>query len=192
MKSKRARRQAALRGWETRRSNERAAIARKGWETRRRDLRRVELAERRAKAERLARIAELRAKAAKKPATKVSKISIRYRDSKGHIITKSKASKLKKVRSEMVEGNKVLGRSVDGFVVDMKKLARLAMPKVKVKPQRILSKPMEEDFDFDSDESDEETEDEWDSMAADFPEIDAGLDDLDSLIDDEDEWYEHQ
>ncbi len=132
-------------------------------------------------------------------------MKIRYRDAKGHFLSVKKAQRRKKVLSELYDPqtNKRIGRTVHGFYPEIKKLAREAMPPVKTRksteytPRRkpkptprplIETEPYEEELD---DEELEELESMWqDDYQDQFGELDA-MDDINELLEDEDEWYEH-
>ncbi len=133
-------------------------------------------------------------------------MKIRYRDAKGHFLSEKKAKRRKQVRSEIYDPktNKKIGKTVSGFYSEIKKLARAVMPVVKTRKQkeytpRRKAKPQQRTIrvepEFEEEELDdeelEELEAEWiDEFQDGFGELDA-MDDLDELLDDEDEWYEH-
>lgn len=142
-------------------------------------------------------------------------MNIRYRDRYGRWTTPAKASRQKLVKSELYEGNKKVGKTVQGYYTQTKKLAREAMPPVKLKPQKeYKSKPAkgytttvthkgyrttestidftdEYDSDFGSDEDYEELEELWhDEYEEEFGDLDDYLDDLEDILESDDEWYE--
>jgi len=136
-------------------------------------------------------------------------MKIRYRDSHGHFITPAKASKQRRVISEVYDEKtgKRIGERVTGYYKEIKKLAREAMPKVSTRKEKEYTpskkaKPMTTryadysdsyDEDFGTEEEDfEELEEEWsDVYEADFGELD-DLDNLEELLIDDDDWYSEE
>lgn len=127
-------------------------------------------------------------------------MNIRYRDKSGRFISAKRASGRKQVTSQLYDGNKKIGKTVQGYYRDPKKLERYALPSLKLKKEttRYVSrrKPLpttyyeSPDFDDDPDtDTLEELEDLWqDEYEDDFPELDE-MDIIDEMVDDEGEWY---
>ena len=136
-------------------------------------------------------------------------MKIRYRDFHGHFISPGKASKQKRIISEVYDEKtgKRIGERVRGYFKEVKKLAREAMPKVSTRKEkeyisRQKPKPLtttryadysdDYDSDFGTDEDFEELEEEWsEEYEADFGELD-DLDNLEELLIDDDDWYSEE
>ena len=133
-------------------------------------------------------------------------MKIRYRDTQGKLISKDKASTRKKVVSEIYDEKtgRRIGSPVTGYYKEVKKLARDAMPKVttrqmKTYTPRSTPKPSrtyyadEPDYEEPDDERMDELEEQWDDLFEDdFGELDEYFDDMESILDDDSEWYTNE
>jgi hypothetical protein len=134
-------------------------------------------------------------------------MKIRYRDTHGHMISSTKAQSRKQVVSEIYDEKtgKRIGLPVSGYYSEVKKLARDAMPKVtaratKTYTPRSTPKPLPRtyyaevpDYDEPDDDEIEELENNWqDLFEDDFGELDEYFDDLESILDDDNEWYTNE
>lgn len=121
-------------------------------------------------------------------------MNIRYRSKFTGTFISAKSAATKKyskaVISELVDTKtkKVLGRS-PGYFNQSKKLARVVLRPLTIKPVRRYTPPPLDDDDGDGfDIADIREESEWEQFEDEYPALDA-LDELDEL-EDEDEWYE--
>lgn len=135
-------------------------------------------------------------------------MKIRYRDRHGRLISVKQAKTRKSVVSEIYDEKtgKRIGKSVSGYYSEVKKLARDAMPKVSPKkqkqytprttPKKSHTTYYSSDADFDDDPDEDyldELEEHWDDIFEDdFGELDEYFDDLESLLEDDSEWYTHE
>jgi hypothetical protein len=134
-------------------------------------------------------------------------MKIRYRDAHGRMISGARARTRKRVVSEIYDEKtgKRIGSPVSGYYKEIKKLARDAMPKVttrtmKTYTPRTTPKPIrtyymdEPDYEGEpDDETMDELEEQWtDLYEDDFAELDEYFDDLESLLDDDNEWYTNE
>lgn len=116
-------------------------------------------------------------------------MKIRYRSQFSGTFISAKDARLKKfakaVISELVDTKtkKVVGKS-KGYFTQPKKLARVILPQIKLKPAKRYTPPP-----LDIPEDQESDEDDWNEYADEYPALDA-LDELEDL-EDEDEWYEN-
>lgn len=114
-------------------------------------------------------------------------MKIRYRSKFTGTFIKATDAATKKyakaVVSELVDKRQFLGRAT-GYFAHPKKLVRVVIPTIVIKPIRRYEPTTDDDVDI----ADIREESEWEEYANEYPALDA-LDDMDNL-EDEDEWYE--